>query len=89
MPNCRLSKEKRKKIWGAMQLALLYINNLKRKIMDCVYVKVIWYKDEWDGMRVDRLTTRTMNEAFRIANAIREKYEKEGYIVEEINIRKK
>ena len=65
------------------------LNNLKRKIMDCVYVKVIWYKDEWDGMRVDRLTTGTMNEAFRIANAIREKYEKEGYIVEEINIRKK
>lgn len=61
MPNCRLSKEKRKKIWGAMQLALL----------------------------VDRLTTGTMNEAFKIANAIREKYEKEGYIVEEINIRKK
>lgn len=57
--------------------------------MNCVYIKVIWYKDEWDGMRVDRLTTETMDEAFRIANAIREKYEKEGYIVEEINIRKK
>lgn len=65
------------------------LNNLKRKIMDCVYVKVIWYKDEWDGMRVDRLTTETMDEAFKVANAIREKYEKEGYIVEEINIRKK
>jgi hypothetical protein len=25
MPNCRLSKEKRKKIWGAMQLALLVV----------------------------------------------------------------
>ena len=24
MPNCRLSKEKRKKIWGAMQDALVY-----------------------------------------------------------------
>lgn len=24
MPNCRLSKEKRKKIWGAMQDALAY-----------------------------------------------------------------
>lgn len=65
------------------------LNNLKRKIMDCVYVKIIWYKDEWDGMRVDRLITGTMNEAFKIANAIRETYEKEGYIVEEINIKKK
>lgn len=65
------------------------LNNLKRKIMDRVYVKVVWYKDEWDGMRVERLETGTMNEAFGLANAIRRQYEKEGYIVEEINIRKK
>lgn len=57
--------------------------------MDCVYVKIIWHKDEWDGMRVNRLTTRTIDEAFRRANAILEEYKKEGYIVEEINIRKK
>lgn len=57
--------------------------------MNRVYVKVIWYKDEWDGMRVERLETGTMDEAFRMANAIRRAYEKEGYIVEEINIRKK
>jgi hypothetical protein len=30
MPNYRLSKEKRKKIWGAMQLALLYVKQFKK-----------------------------------------------------------
>jgi 3'-phosphoadenosine 5'-phosphosulfate sulfotransferase len=37
MPNYRLSKEKRKKIWGAMQLALLYVKQFKKKwIMETV-----------------------------------------------------
>lgn len=49
MPNCRLSKEKRKKIWGAMQLALLYVKQLKN---------INYGNSEFRIWRVDRCLLR-------------------------------
>lgn len=80
-------KRKKKKNLGGYAVSVPICQTLRTKDMKTVYAKIVYYHDEWDGIRVFRFQVPELMEAMKIVETQIKAFKAKGYIVEEIQIR--